>query len=298
MQLDVMIKSTDYIDFINCLDDLINELLYSRESGYINKPSKEALKAAQSVVDKFNFESDKISKHYTVTDSVGIISQKRDELIKEIKKHYFAQSKKWAYDVFSKNLENNLLKLSVYKNDKNDTKRIYDNLSCLVGWFSSLNNLSSIQTKALFAEIDKKFQNTLKTKDSDYIYRQNPLKSDFESFFKLVNLILVDVNAFLSFDLTQLQTRLSIKDIYYFNKLKGRIKANESEVVDEINLINYALKQLNLKSLSDKYSFVSQIRDDLSLTKIDDEVQKVEVIKRRMKIFKNKEEYYMNLFSF
>ena len=57
-----IIKSTRYIDTINKLDNLLNELLYSQESGYIYMSSKDIINNAPIIIEKFNHQADKITK--------------------------------------------------------------------------------------------------------------------------------------------------------------------------------------------------------------------------------------------
>ena len=100
MNIQDIINTTSYVEIVNKLDNLINDLLYSKDSGYINLTSKDALDNAQKVIDKFNYETDKISKD-SVVDNIGsILSSKKEELIAEVRKHYEKEIRNWAYNIF------------------------------------------------------------------------------------------------------------------------------------------------------------------------------------------------------
>ncbi len=298
MEIKTVIKSTDYIEFINCLDDLINELLYSQESGYLKLTSKEALIKAQNILERYNFEADKLSKQYNLEDYENVIEQKRNELTKEIKRHYLSQVKKWSNEVFLKNINNNILRLSVYKNSIDEKSRIYDNIRCCALWYSNVNDLSQEEKKELFSLLNTKFNDALNSNDSDYIYKLNPEKSDFNTYFEIWDLISSNIIEFLKLDFSIFKEKLSSIDINYFIKLQNSAKINKYDVLDEINIINFALKKANIENVSDKYDFINQIQYDLSNKKIESDEQKAEIIKKRIRLFKNKEGYYKELFGF
>ena len=120
-----LLSGISYVEFINNIDNLINELLYSPDNGYTALYSKNAVMSAQKVLDKFNHESQKLKRQVDFPDSDKIIDEKRADLIKQIKKHYEAQQLAWADEVYGNMLENCFLQASIFKDDKEVKDKIY-----------------------------------------------------------------------------------------------------------------------------------------------------------------------------
>ena len=297
MQINDIIKSANYIDTVNKIDNLINELLYSQEIGYINMTPEEAVQNAQSIIDKFNYESDKIIKESNLSNCSDLIKNKKDELIKTVKNQYEKQAVLWAREVFNHSIDNLILKLAVNKNNPDDTEKVYCEIHYLINWLTEAEKLTQEEKNALLNEINSSVQNVLNTPDENYIQNDSPLVSDENLFMEFFNLISSDINSFLAIDFNNYKLRLTNSDIAYFQTLKNRLNINKTEVIDEINLENYALKLLNLKTNSEKYEFIKEIIDDFSLNKNSKPEDKIPVVKRRLELFKNKESYFSKLLS-
>ena len=82
-------KNIKKVEFINNLDNLINELLYSKNNGYINLSSKEAVDGAIEVIEQFDNEVLKLCDEVDFENLDEIIQEKKNELIYQIKKHYY-----------------------------------------------------------------------------------------------------------------------------------------------------------------------------------------------------------------
>ena len=112
MQLEEIIENTKQLEFINRLNNLNFELLYSQNSGYTTLKSKEAMKSAKDIISKFDYESSKIAKDYDFKNIDLIINDKRKEIINQIKKHYEEETLNWTKSVFDDMRENSFLSAS------------------------------------------------------------------------------------------------------------------------------------------------------------------------------------------
>ena len=293
-----LIESTQYIETINKLDNLINSLLYSQDDGFINQSSKEAILNANKVVEKFNFEADKIAHENSFSNIDEILKEKKDELINLINKHCSKQIYIWVDEVFNNMVDNCILKACVNYQNKKFPDEIYNRILSALDWVSSIKKYSGEEKNKILKSLNQRFNKALNSKDSDFLEKPNPLRSDYGLFFKLRNLVTDDIQKFLEIDFSEYKLKLTQQDINYFLKLQGRMQQNKTSVTDEINLVNCAIELLDIKNDSDKYCFISQIQDDLNTIKDETEDIKIEKIKRRMELFKNKDDYYKKLLVF
>lgn len=292
-----VLNSVNYIDTINKLDNLINDLLYSQESGYINMLSIDAIKNAQDIIDKFNYESDRIIKESTLSNCVHLVENKKNELVEIVKEHYEKQIFVWAWEVFNQGIDNLLLKLSANKNNIDNIRKIFFNSHCLVNWISEIGKLSKEDRLAVLKETDLKIKNILASADENYIQKNSPDVSNEDIFMELFNLISFDIEKFMTLDLNNYKFQLTNSDIIYFQNLQNKLRINKTSVFDEISLLNYALKILNSKENSDKYKFIKEVIDDFSSNKDASFENKVSIVKRRYELFKDRENYYRKLFG-
>ena len=293
-----LIESTNYIETFNRFDNLINELIYSQNTGFINLRSKEALDGAKTVLEKFDFEADKITKENGSLNIDSIVSEKRNELIKIIEKHYIKEAKNWAYDAFNNMIDNCILQASIYNDDSEFIDKIYKKGICAISWISDICAFDENDKNKEIKKLDNDFNNAIKAKDNDFIDKTNPSKSDYELFLKLRSYIASDTDSFLALDFDNFKLKLSVSDINYFQKQKNLININKTKAVDEILLVDCAIEKLNIKSNEEKYKFIQEIKDEFQNLKEDNLENKIEIIKRRMQLFQNETEYFKKLLEY
>jgi len=293
-----LIESTNYIETFNRFDNLINELIYSQNTGFINLRSKEALDGAKTVLEKFDFEADKITKENGSLNIDSIVSEKRNELIKIIEKHYIKEAKNWAYDAFNNMIDNCILQASIYNDDSEFIDKIYKKGICAISWISDICAFDENDKNKVIKKFDNDFNNAIKAKDNDFIDKTNPSKSDYELFLKLRSYIASDTDSFLALDFDNFKLKLSVSDINYFQKQKNLININKTKAVDEILLVDCAIEKLNIKSNEEKYKFIQEIKDEFQNLKEDNLENKIEIIKRRMQLFQNETEYFKKLLEY
>ena len=298
MDIQNVINSTSYIDTINKLDNLINELLYSKDNGYINLISKDALDNAQKVIEKFDFEADKIVRECCEDNIAEIANIKKQELTIEVKKHYKKQALDWSYNVFEQTIQNCILKASIHSKEKDITNAIFKNVIDIVEWISNVHDYSQNEKEDILNKIIARINSALNARDYDYLEKNSPEKSNCETYLKIRCLIKSDTNQFINLDLNNYKFELSIKDSAYFSRQINLLKSNKNAVIDEIDLVDYFLNSANINDNEQKYQLISQIQDDLASGENMDEKEKSEIIARRIAIFKDKDKYYKKLLGF
>ena len=303
-----LVASIYYLEFINKLDKLLWELLYS-ENGYINLSSKEAVVEADKVIERFDFEANKLRKDVDFDKADLIIDEKRAEFASIVKEHYQKQAVVWANDIYENMLDNSLLNVTLHKNNPNMVDKIYNRALSSAGWISEVNKFSEEDKKALFDILNKEFKSAINSKDSDYLPSMKADKSDPKLFLELREQILKNDIEFVSTNFEKFTSNLTDDDIRYLNKAKNDLKTfKKMSVKDEVLLINSAINILKLKTFEEKYKFIKEVDGDLSFflfrNKSINEKDKIEIIKRRMYLFRdyiNPEEtssYFKNLIAF
>ena len=233
-----LLSGISYVEFINNIDNLINELLYSPDNGYTALYSKNAVMSAQKVLDKFNHESQKLKRQVDFPDSDKIIDEKRADLIKQIKKHYEAQQLAWADEVYGNMLENCFLQASIFKDDKEVKDKIYARILSGVSWIANIHNLDDEAMNKLIKLNVSKFHQALNSNDSDFIPKVNAENTDYVLFLEFRDLILKDKDKFLLTDFNSLSEKLIDEDIKYFDRLKRDLKTYKINTVkDDILLV-------------------------------------------------------------
>lgn len=298
-----IISNISYLECVNNINSLINELLYSPDNGYIYLKSKDAIENFEKVIENFEYEVSKIIKKYSFNDSQKYINFKKNELIQVMRKHYNEQIPIWASEVFDILIDNLMFKISV---DKNQSEIIWNYLLQAIEWVSDVKKMDNYSKNLLTMEIKKEFLTNLKSNNPDLIQKTNPKNSDVGEFFRLWNLILDNEEEFISLDFSQFSTKLSNLDIRYFENIKTKLKTyKKTAQIDEINLIKSAFELLGLKEETLKYKFVSKINDDffntLEQKKVLLEQDKIELIKRRIALFQDEKngslDYFKNLIT-
>jgi len=110
---------------------------------------------------------------------------------------------------------------------------------------------------------------------------------------KIWNLVLENEKEFLALDFSKKIQKLNNHDIKYFENIKNTFSTyRKTAQIDELNLIQSAIKHLKLKENELIYDFIKQINNDFILKSQSEktllEEEKVKLIKRRMALFKDK----------
>ena len=293
-----IINSVGFVEVINKIDNLINELLYSENSGFINLTSKDALDNSQKVLEKFNFEADKILKESSFSSLSEIINEKKEELLYQIQKHCTKEVQIWVDEVFNNMVDNCLLNISINVDNKELLEKNKNRIFSAIDWLSKIKNYSREEKNKLISSLNNKLKKALNSKDIDFVEKDNPYNSDFKLYFDLRNLITTNTKKFLELDFNDFKLKLSAKDILYFQKIQTRLNSNKTSVLDEINLVDYAIKSLNLTDENKKYELINNIQDDFNLIKDNNYQEMIEKVKNRIEKFRNEQDYYKKLLGF
>ena len=293
-----IINSVGFVEVINKIDNLINELLYSENSGFINLTSKDALDNSQKVLEKFNFEADKILKESSFSSLSEIINEKKEELLYQIQKHCTKEVQIWVDEVFNNMVDNCLLNISINVDNKELLEKNKNRIFSAIDWLSKIKNYSREEKNKLISSLNNKLKKALNSKDIDFVEKDNPYNSDFKLYFDLRNLIATNTKKFSELDFNDFKLKLSAKDILYFQKIQTRLNSNKTSVLDEIKLVDYAIKSLNLTDENKKYELINNIQDDFNLIKDNNYQEMIEKVKNRIEKFRNEQDYYKKLLGF
>ena len=287
-----LLTSISYLEFINNIDNLVFDLLYSPNNGFMGLLSKNAVTSAQGYLEKFNHEAEKIKRQVDFNNADKIIEDKKNDLIKQIKKHYNIQVVAWADEVYQNMIENCFLQASAFRDDKDIQDKIYAKILSCVSWMANIHNLTDDEmSKIIKINLDK-FYRALNSNDSDFIPKASIQKTDPNSYLEIRDLILKDKDKFLTIDFNSLNDKLDSSDIQKFNRIKNDIQTSKiNSIKDDILLINSAIDVLKIKNNDEKYNFIKLVENDFYNSDVQtdnlDENKKIELIKRRMKLFKN-----------
>ena len=287
-----LLTSISYLEFINNIDNLVFDLLYSPNNGFTGLLSKNAVTSAQGYLEKFNHEAEKIKRQVDFNNADKIIEDKNNDLIKKIKKHYNIQVVAWADEVYQNMIENCFLQASAFRDDKDIQDKIYAKILSCVSWMANIHNLTDDEmSKIIKINLDK-FYRALNSNDSDFIPKASIQKTDPNSYLEIRDLILKDKDKFLTIDFNSLNDKLDSSDIQKFNRTKNDIQTSKiNSIKDDILLINSAIDVLKIKNNDEKYNFIKLVENDFYNSDVQtdnlDENKKIELIKRRMKLFKN-----------
>ena len=145
-----ILDNISYLDFINKINSVSNELLYS-QSGYCLLKSDEAVKSKDFVIEKFYFEANKIKNSLNFSDINNYIDLKAKDFVQIVKKHYNFELLVWAQDVFEQLSQNYLFELSI---NKEKLKEIYSGLMNLILWLGNIKKLSNDEVLLIQAKPD------------------------------------------------------------------------------------------------------------------------------------------------
>ena len=255
-------KSIRNVEFINNLDNLINELLYSKEKGYVNLTSKEAIDEAMNVIEEFDNDVLKLCDDVDIKNLDEIIQEKKNELIYQIKKHYYSQVAIWADEVYKNIITNTTLAISINKANKTYTDKVYNRGLCAISWYCGMMNIDKKEQTNLIKNYNEKIIKALNSKDSDYIQQETKTKTNPKYFLELRNLILSNEEKFLNLKLDT-NNKLSKEDITYFKKIQSELNTYKKNYIkDTIMLINSGIECLKLKNEEQIVEFIKQVEND------------------------------------
>ena len=158
MDINTIIKSTEYLEFINSVDFLYWELLYSKNNGFISLTSKDAINQAKNVLISFDSETDKIAKKVNFEDKNEIIQNKRQDLISKINEHCYDQSLIWANEVYNDAIKNILLSVSI---DKKNVNECYQKGLSAINWVCSVKKSNEKIWSKIFCPTNLKIYNII-----------------------------------------------------------------------------------------------------------------------------------------
>lgn len=288
MNISNIYNSVKFIDFVNALDNLVNELLYSKETGFIYLKSKNAINEAEKIIRKFEFESSKIKKSADIKTSFEIIENKKNYFVDVVKKHCRQQLFVWVDEVFDEMIDNSLFKISL--NDKN-VSEIYNRCINAILWYCDIKEFDSHQKESLLNDFESRFNQAFNSLDSDYLPNSTPQKTDYDLFLKIITLAIEDEDEFLKYDIGKNEINLSSSDFKFLTNLQRDFNTNlKTSIIDDFLLIKSAIELLNLKNSKDKYNFIKQISNDFAVFKNNnqnklEQQDKVLLVKKRMKLF-------------
>lgn len=290
MDLKNIIMSAEYLEFINKLDNIAYEILYSDENGYINLTSKEAVFEAKNKILEFEKKIEILKKDVFFENSGDIIKSKREKLAKEVKKHYEKQALLWCEEIYEETIENILTEILINKDDKETIDINFQKALSLISWIVEVKGLNEYEENLLLNDFNQKFDKTLKNKRVDFVSKM-PEKSDESLFLKFYNLIISNEEEFLNIIFEEYSQKLITLDINYLKQLQNELKTyKNTQIKDEILIILSGVDILNLKNDKDKYDFILQVRNDFSSFKFENKKitkeDKISLVKTRIQIFK------------
>lgn len=300
MEITNIVDSISCVDFLNQVDNLIFKLLYEPNKGYCNLKAKDAIDEADTYIEEFENEVGQIVKE-SKNDIEDLIEEKRKEFIFKIKEHYFKQTNIWADDVYSNLINNCCLAAYSNKNDEYMLDKIYNRGLCGISWYINIKKYPKEIKGELLNDYNQEFNKSITSKDTDFLSK-DVQKSDYKLFFKLYFMFLDDEEKFILKDFNSYNQKLALKDINYLNQLKSKAATSKrSDLKDEICLMKSAFEIMNFKEAKDKYDFLFEIDDDFknyySANKKLDEQAKIDILKRRIEIYKNASDYFKKALS-
>lgn len=307
MKIKSIVDSINCVDFLNKIDNLIFKMLYDEKDGYVLMQSKDAIDKAQNYVEKFDSQLDEIIQNQDLNSVKLLVEEKRSEFLSKIREHYIVQTMKRADEVYENMEENSLLGAYINKNHKEMLDKIYNRMLCAISWLANVKKLDENQKENIFQNFKVKFQNSINSKDSDFLNQFSNRTTDYKVFFQVFNLILDDEEKFLSLDLkNRYLNNLSNEDLNYLFLIQNNLKTyKNSSKKDELALIRATIEISNLKDEKEKYSLLKAIDNDFknyfSENKKLDETERIKLAKKRLDIIlkhkKSNCEYYKKLLS-
>lgn len=286
------IESINYLEFINNLEDIFYDLLYSSQRGYINLHSKNAILEFSNFLEKFDWEVVKITEKIDYSNLSQIIEAKKEEFKSELRKHFDEEIKIWAQEVFDNLIQNLLFDIGLNKQDNKKLNLIYNRALSAVVWLCDIKKYNQEDKKALITNLNNEFQRAFNSSFAEFAPKQRTLKSDSGLFLKIFTAYRQNYEEFMQIDFETTLNGISQEDLIYFNNLKTKSKTSQKTVQDdEIDLINCSLEILNLPLDNQKYQFIKLLLNDFNNFQTENkslkEEDKISLAKRRMELFKD-----------
>jgi len=287
MDIKNIIASISYLEYVNKIDSLCNELLYANNSGYIYAKSKEAIIKRNEILERFSYEVDKIKNETGLQSEKSFISRKKEEFVKLLNKHYYSQIPIWIDDVYVELIKNCFFELSM---EKDRAHEIYLKVLNAINWYAQIKELNANELNEIKNSVDEEFQKILNDFGSDYVNTSVDCQTDYKVFLKLWDILLSDYKSFLNFDFKSAELKLSQQDYNYFNNLKSKLVSYKKEsVLDEVLLINTSANIAGFEN-EEKYNYIKSINNDficyLEKNKTITEAEMIKIIKRRIELHK------------
>jgi len=292
-----------HLDFVNKIDEVIFDSLFSSGRGYFNLKSINAIENYQSYLDNFDNEVQKIinelNKSSILSDKIEnedeIIDSKQKYFKKMLDNHLNSQVHIWAQDVFNDTIENILFKVSLNKNVPEIREKLYSKAISAISWISSLEKLDEQDQKATTEYFNKRYIAAIRSDFGEYIPKQNSLTTDADKYISLIKMYRFDKDEFIKYNLDEETEKFSINDLNYLKTLqKNALQYKNILFDDEIDLFFSAVEVLNLKNNKEKIEFLTQLKCDFQNSKKKNEncseKEKIELAKRRIEIFRETKE--------
>ena len=295
MEIKNIIKSTNFLDFVNNMDDLALEILYDPDSGYVNLTSKRAIDEAQNKLKYFDENIEKLIEKTNLDNTDKIIKEKREFLISVIKKHYKEQALVWCDEVYRNSMENCKTIIALNKDNKQIADNTFQKAIAMISWLSDIKKLSTKEENILFEQFNKELDEIIKS--NGYKLLKPRTKSDETVFLDLFNKI--KDRDFTNMDINSYSEDLTRYDLNYFKQIQTDLSTYKStSIKDEIDIIQGAFSILNLKDNKEKYEFLKEVINDFMSFKAQNkklsQEDKIHLIKHRVLIFKDRINYFKN----
>ena len=150
-----IIESANFFEFANSLDDLILEILYDSNKGYINTISKEAITQAQDKINYFDENTFKLIEEYKISNAENLIKEKRETLLSVIRKHYQEQALIWCDEIYRNCIENCKTLIAINRDNPEIADKNFQKALALINWISSIKNLNQKEQNILLDDFNR-----------------------------------------------------------------------------------------------------------------------------------------------
>ena len=295
MELSNIITDTKFFEFINNLDDLILDILYNPDNGYINLASKSAIVEAENKIRYFDECVNKTMQEAELNDVKDIIEEKRKFLIEAIKKHYIQQTIVWCDEVYQDYIENCKTIIAINRDEEETVNKNIQKVQFITNWISDIKNLSDKEKTDLYNQFQKELDETIR--NNKFKNPKNKTSNEqifLELFFKIRD------KDFINLNIDSYTDELIKEDLNYLKQIQANLSTYKiNSIIDEIDLIESGIQISDLKTDKEKYEFIKEVLNDFMFYKSENkklaQEDKISVIKNRILKFKNSLNYFKNL---